>query len=607
MNIKLYYIKATLTILIFLLLTLASAFSSKKQEKRIRNINNKKITLYTLKSISALAVINLILFITKDRKILLNLLNWNKDFKIKFKLTIFLDKNFIFFLTTALIVTWSIIEFSIYYMERDPLSKKFFRLLTIFLLNMLILTSSKNLFVFFIGWEGVGFLSFLLIGWWFTRKEAKAAALQAIIYNRIGDIGIIILIAGVLIISKGWKITKIKFIKKKAPKWQKILLFATLIAAIGKSAQFSLHAWLPAAMEGPTPVSALLHRSTMVVAGVFLLIRVTKFTSNRTFLSTCSIIGALTAIFAATSAFRQHDIKKIIAYSTTRQLGLMVLAIGLGFPKIALFHICTHAFFKAMLFLCSGRIIHRHKKEQDLRKISKIKSSLPITSACLTLGSVALMGIPFLRGFFSKDLILESVINNPVKILSFLLATRATFLTAAYRFRIVTFCFNKKTKENTSKPIKEENPSLYLPLTRLAIGTILYGWFLSKWLFKIPPLFPLTIVKSTPLIVTILGAILAATIILSIKNKIKIIFFTKTWFFKKISHIVTKTITSKIALIMSTRTLDRGWNELIGGQGVFLAKKTTSQYSKIAQTGYIKQYLLSIFIISISILLLTKI
>nr|YP_025931.1 NADH dehydrogenase subunit 5 [Cucumaria miniata]AAR02393.1 NADH dehydrogenase subunit 5 [Cucumaria miniata] len=607
MNINLYYINATLTLLIFLMLTLASSFSSKNQENSIRSLNNQNITLYTLKIISIIAVINLIVFVTNDNNLLLNLLNWNNDFNINFNLTIFLDNNFIFFLTTALIVTWSIIEFSIYYMESDPLSTNFFRLLTIFLLNMLILTSSNNLFIFFIGWEGVGFLSFLLIGWWFTRNEANTAALQAIIYNRIGDIGIIMLIAGVLIISNGWNITNINFVNNSSPNWQNILLFATLIAAIGKSAQFSLHAWLPAAMEGPTPVSALLHSSTMVVAGVFLLIRVTNFTSNTTFLTTCSIIGALTAIFAATSAFRQHDIKKIIAYSTTSQLGLMVLAIGLGFPNIALFHICTHAFFKAMLFLCSGSIIHSHNNEQDLRKISNINLSLPITSACLTLGSVTLMGVPFLSGFFSKDLILESIINNPVNISSFLLATSATFLTAAYSFRIITFCFNNNTNENASNPINEENPSLYLPLTRLATGTILYGWFLSNWLFNIPPLFPLTIVKSTPLIVTILGAILAATIILSINNKINITFFTKTWFFNNITHIITNTLTSNIALIMSTRTLDRGWNELIGGQGVFLANKTAAQSSNTAQTGYIKQYLLSIFIISISILLLTSI
>jgi len=229
-------------------------------------------------------------------------------------------------------------------------------------------------------------------------------------------------------------------------------------------------------MEGPTPVSALLHSSTMVVAGVFLLIRTTSIIEPReNFLSLCLVIGSLTAIFAATSAFFQHDIKKIIAYSTTRQLGLMVVAVGLNQPLIALFHICTHAFFKAMLFLCSGRLIHRYKKEQDLRKMSKVKETAPITSACLFLGSIALMGIPFLSGFYSKDLILESVALSPKNLVSYTLAIIATLLTAGYRFRIISFCFLKAPNNSPINPVKEENPNLYLPLIRLRAGAVLIG------------------------------------------------------------------------------------------------------------------------------------
>nr|YP_010191965.1 NADH dehydrogenase subunit 5 [Thyonella gemmata]QZM06634.1 NADH dehydrogenase subunit 5 [Thyonella gemmata] len=608
MNINFPIINMTLTSIIFIILTISPIFTNKNQETNsIRNLNNNNTTLLTLKTLSLIAMLNLIIFITNNNNFIINILNWNSDFNTNFNLTIFIDNNFIFFLTTALIVTWSIIEFSIYYMENDPLSTNFFRLLIIFLLNMLILTSSNNLFLFFIGWEGVGFLSFLLIGWWFTRNEANTSALQAIIYNRIGDIGIIIFISSILIISNGWNITNLSFINNSNPNWINILLFSTLIAAIGKSAQFSLHPWLPAAMEGPTPVSALLHSSTMVVAGVFLLIRVSNFTNNPHFLITCSIIGALTSIFAATSAFRQHDIKKIIAYSTTSQLGLMILAIGIGFPNIALFHICTHAFFKAMLFLCSGSIIHSHNNEQDLRKISNTNESLPITSACLTLGSIALMGIPFLSGFFSKDLILESMINTPINIISFSLALSATFLTAAYSFRIITFCFLNNTNENSLNPINEENPFLYLPITRLAIGTITYGWLLSNWLFNNPPLFPLTIIKELPLIVTILGILTTTTIILTINTNLNIIFFSKTWFYQNITHTITNNILFNLALLMSTRTLDRGWNELLGGQGIFQINKNATQLSNTPQTGYIKQYLLSIFIITFSILIIINI
>ena len=590
MELNSYFLKSTLTIFIFIIL-FVSIFRLKKKKAQL-----------TLKILSIVASSKAIVFLLKNNKVLLNLTKLTTDFRLKFQLPIILDTNFILFSTTALIVTWSIMEFSLYYMSKDTRLDSFTRLLMLFLLRMLILTSSKNLFVIFIGWELVGFLSFLLIGWWSTRRNANTAALQAIVYNRIGDIGMILLLIIIIFLTKGWKLTRLEFLNQTNQKWIKLLLFSTLIAAIGKSAQFSLHPWLPAAMEGPTPVSALLHSSTMVVAGIFLLIRITKISRTTKFLYTCSIIGALTAIFAATSAFRQHDLKKIIAYSTTRQLGLMLLAIGLGNPKIALFHICTHAFFKAMLFLCSGRIIHKHKKEQDLRKMSNIKISLPVTSACLLLGRVSLMGIPFLSGFFSKDVILESIIKNPKNILVFLLATRATFLTAAYSFRIITLCFYKKTRQIRISPMREENKKLSQPLLRLAAGSIITGWVLSKWLFKVPSIFPKIIVKKVPLLVTLLGSIIASTIILSIKTRTKVSFFTKTWFYQQIAHIVMKTITLITALIMSTQTLDRGWKETAGGQGIFILNNKVTQKIQIIQSGYLKQYLLSIFTVLASIL-----
>ena len=249
-----------------------------------------------------------------------------------------------------------------------------------------------------------------------------------------------------------------------------------MLAAAGKSAQFGLHPWLPAAMEGPTPVSALLHRSTMVVAGVFLLVRTRSlFTENPTMQSAVLLLGGVTAIFAASRAIKQHDIKKIIAYSTTRQLGLMVTAIGIGRPVLAFFHICTHAFFKAMLFLCSGSIIHRLKDEQDLRKMGGLSSLLPITSACLTLGRLALMGIPFLAGFYSKDIILELTGASTISFLGISLRIIATMLTAVYRLRIVLFCFVLKPSINSLPPISEENNNLTKSLLRLATGTIIAG------------------------------------------------------------------------------------------------------------------------------------
>jgi len=228
-------------------------------------------------------------------------------------------------------------------------------------------------------------------------------------------------------------------------------------------------------MEGPTPVSALLHSSTMVVAGVFLLIRVSPTMILASLQNLVLFLGAITALFAASCAISQNDIKKIIAYSTTSQLGLMVFAIGLNLPLLAFFHICTHGFFKAMLFLCSGSIIHALSNEQDLRKMGGLAFSLPVTSACLTLGSAALFGTPFLAGFYSKDLILETAAASPTNLIAFLLVIVATGLTAAYSARIISAAFSQSGTVPSLTPVSEEYLTLTNPLKRLALGAGLAG------------------------------------------------------------------------------------------------------------------------------------
>nr|YP_009971638.1 NADH dehydrogenase subunit 5 [Colochirus quadrangularis]QNG57233.1 NADH dehydrogenase subunit 5 [Colochirus quadrangularis] len=505
-----------------------------------------------------------------------------------------LDYNFIIFSTTAIIVTWSIIEFSIYYMSNDQNLTKFLHTLCVFLFFMFAITAANNIHVLFVGWEGVGILSFMLISWWFTRKDANSAAIQAIIYNRIGDIGLILLAAG-LYYEKAWQINCLSSIENENTK--NIILIASIIAATGKSAQFSLHPWLPAAMEGPTPVSALLHSSTMVVAGVFLLVRITNYINPPNIMYICSIIGSITAIFAATTAFRQHDIKKIIAYSTTSQLGLMFIAIGINLPNMALFHICTHAFFKAMLFLCSGSIIHSYNNEQDLRKLSNINSTLPITSACLLLGSLSLMGIPFLSGFFSKDIILENINNSPINIIIFILASTATILTAAYSFRIITFCFLTNPSNSSINYTNEENKNLTNPLIRLAIGSIITGWIISNWLTETPNCFQNETFKNIPFVCSIIGAAIASTIILNISNNVNITFFTNNWFYQNILHNGVINISANTTLTLTSQTIDRGWNETLGPQGISSLNNKISINNQLTQSSYLKQYLLSITLI----------
>jgi len=273
---------------------------------------------------------------------------------------------------------------------------------------------------------------------------------------------------------KSWEVNKITITPK--PTIASLFAIGVIVAATGKSAQFSLHPWLPSAMEGPTPVSALLHRSTMVVAGVFLLIRTTPIlTTTKWAMTITGLLGSITALFAASVALVQKDFKKVIAYSTTRQLGLMVVAVRIKYPLLALFHICTHAFFKALLFLCSGRVIHSFGKEQDLRKIRTTAKTTPFTTASIIIASLALAGLPFLAGFYSKDLILEMAQTRNTKTLAATLAFVATLMTALYTLRTIYFVIYPSAKSAPLVPIKETKFNLNFSLMRLIIGAKVAG------------------------------------------------------------------------------------------------------------------------------------
>ena len=516
-------------------------------------------------------------FILGNPKFLIKL-NWMTLGLQKFSVSIIIDLPFVIFSAVGLFVTWSIIEFTSYYMRSDPKKKVFTRTLILFLLFMLILVSSKKLFVLFIGWEGVGIMSFVLISWWFTRSDAKSSAIQAIVYKRIGDTGIIIFMFITLIRYKTWKIKRIIYLK--IPRLMKIATIGIILAAAGKSAQFSLHPWLPAAMEGPTPVSALLHSSTMVVAGVFLLFRCSPIISESKWgLPIVSILGALTALFAARIALVQYDMKKIVAFSTTRQLGLMILAIGIKVPELALFHICTHAFFKALLFLCSGRIIHRLKKEQDIRKIRKRSASLPLTSRCVIIGRLALTGLPFLAGYYSKDLILEASQVSLTNRIRVLLGLVATLFTAIYRMRLIYYTATPTIKKKVINPMSEEDINLQKPLIRLTAGVFSSGWIASLCFFKNEGIKVPIIKKITPLAMLIIVTIYYFKS--TNKNQInkrftqKVTNFTRNrWFYTKIFHNKRLLIIINQRVRGVLRTLDQGWTSLIGAVGI--TKITTS-------------------------------
>ena len=380
-------------------------------------------------------------------------------------------------ITSVMIVIIHTISFfvqlySFQYMKEDPHLKRFLLYLTLFTFFMLILVSSNTVVQMFIGWEGVGLASYLLINFWYTRYEANKSALKAVIINKIGDIGIYLMIIG---IYKGIKSVNYSIIFLFAYKLMSIYInilgislsilsfitFFLLIGAMAKSAQVGLHTWLPDAMEGPTPVSALLHAATMVTAGVFLIIRCSPLIEyNPWILSLLLIIGGITCFFSATIGLFQNDLKKVIAYSTCSQLGYMVFICGMSNYSLALFHLFNHAFFKALLFLSAGCIIHAMGDEQDMRKYGGLLKIMPFTYSTFFIGSLSLMGFPFLSGFYSKDLILEivSCAVNFDGILAYWLGLFSAFLTAFYSTRLIFLTFYSLPNSSISVYKKVHEP-----------------------------------------------------------------------------------------------------------------------------------------------------
>jgi NADH-quinone oxidoreductase subunit L len=392
------------------------------------------------------------------------------------------------------VVSFLIHVYSIGYMAHDPHNPRFFAYLSLFTFFMLALVTSDNFLQMFFGWEGVGLVSYLLIGFWYKRPAANAAAIKAFVVNRVGDFGFTLGILAIFLMmdtvsfdavfeaAPGMVDKEITFLGHSFD-FLEVACILLFVGAMGKSAQFLLHTWLPDAMEGPTPVSALIHAATMVTAGVFMVARLSPiFEYAPIALAVVTFFGATTCIFAATIAITQNDIKRVIAYSTCSQLGYMFFACGVSAYSAGIFHLTTHAFFKALLFMGAGAVIHAMSDEQDMRKMGGIWRMIPLTYGLMWIGSLALGGIFPFAGFFSKDVILESAFaaHTGLGMYAFWLGILAAFLTAFYSWRLLFLTFHGKPRadEKVMAHVHEAPAVMWIPLVALAIGAIVIGYLM---------------------------------------------------------------------------------------------------------------------------------
>ena len=532
--------------------------------------------------------------------------------------------------------------YSIGYMSHDPHKPRFMSYLSLFTFSMLVLVVSDNFLQLFFGWEGVGLCSYLLIGFWYKKETANDAAIKAFIVNRIGDFGLAI---GIFLIFFFFGSINFEEVFQATPEFveTKLLFFGfefslitliclfLFIGAMGKSAQFLLHTWLPDAMEGPTPVSALIHAATMVTAGVFLVVRCSPlFEFSQVALNVVAIVGMVTAIFAASVALVQNDIKKIVAYSTCSQLGYMFFAAGVGAYHVAIFHLFTHAFFKALLFLGSGSVIHAFNDEQDIRNMGGVRKKLPYTYVFMLIGTLALTGFPLLSGFYSKDAIIEFAYlsNSPLGNYTVIVGILTAFLTSIYSWRLFFKTFHG-SYNNKSMPIHETHESpltMLVPLFLLGIGALFAGFLFKEtfignhsndfWqtsIFFINEIkhdhIPLWLLLITPILVVIAIPLsfyyyISNTKILEeIKNNTLPLynFLLNKWYIDELYDSLFIKPTKKIGSFFWKKG-DIGTIDRFGPDGISKLIKTISNKAGRLQTGFIYDYAF-VMLIGLSILL----
>ena len=546
----------------------------------------------------------------------------------------FFDSLTVVMLLIITFISMLVHVYSISYMDGDPHIIRFMSFLSLFTFFMIVLVTGDNLIQLFVGWEGVGLCSYLLINFWHTRLQANKAAIKAMLVNRVGDIGLVLAILVAVLVFKSvnysliftvcplYTNTFLNFLNFSFLSID-LLAFFLFFGAVGKSAQLGLHTWLPDAMEGPTPVSALIHAATMVTAGVFLIARCSPiFEHSPTVLLIITFIGSITALFGATTALFQNDIKKVIAYSTCSQLGYMFLICGLSHYSLGVFHLFNHAFFKALLFLGAGSIIHSTSDEQDFRRMGGLRKLLPFSYAVMVIGSLSLIGFPFLTGFYSKDAILELAFAKYSTIghFAYSIGVLTAFFTAVYSVRLIFLVFLSPTNSyyKVIKNVHEASVFIFIPLIFLIFGSIFVGFFFKDmfiglgtpfWgnsIYILPTNYRLvdgeflpTYIKLLPSFFVLIGSLFSyygcyyySNLLLDFKLKYIIFykFFNKKWFFDKIINTVF--VQQFLTLCFSSFyvKIDKGLLEIFGPAGLsFKVLQITDFFFKL-HSGSVLHY-----------------
>lgn len=611
---------------------ISGLFGRKIGEKGVVIVNTSMIGVAGVMSIIAYKEVGI-----EGNRVIVSIGRWIESGMLEVNWSMKYDSVTIVMLLLVTIVSTMVHIYSSEYMEGDAHKVRFFTYITLFTAGMLVLIVAENYLVMFTGYELIGICSYLLINYWFTRIEANKAAIEAMLVNRVGDLGLAIGIIWLYIKYRTMSYEEIFNIcgKEGREEIEEIKYIGTclLIGAVGKSAQVGLHTWLPNAMEGPTSVSALIHAATLVTAGVYLIARSSPLIENsKELMEIITIVGGITAIYAATIGIVQNDMKKIIAYSTCSQIGYMVFACGLSSYSVGMFHVLNHGFFKALLFLSAGSVIHGISDEQDIRRIGGLRKIMPYTYSMLMIGSMALIGFPFLTGYYSKDVILEMAYMKSQKemkgIFVYVVGVIGAFCTAYYSMRLLNLVFLSKASSNRIV-VEESHESgwrIKIPLLILSIGSIFVGYMMKESLIGVGTDFwngglyvhPMNseqidaeymskFMKWFPVIISMMGVGLAWIMYTYEEEKLfemkksgigrrLYIFINRKWFYDKVYVDVISQGILEIGYKITYKGIDKGILERIGPKGINEKVEEGSKWIGTQQNGNIYNYIMVMFI-----------